>query len=131
METRESTGISREQNPQNIQIVIERAVIDLSTAEMNLQNYLEFRKGGSLFLEFEPFIGFFRFLVAITGCLQDIDPKSETVSKVLAYVQPAEPGTWQTTTEGGKAENRAREGLALAQEYRQYLGSKGIISISR
>lgn len=123
-------GGTREQNPQNIQCVIERAVVDLATTEMNLLNYLEFRRGGNLFMEFEPFIGAFRFLVSVTGCLQDIDPKAETVAKVLEYVAPAEPGTWHTA-EGERAEKRAREGLLLAQEYRQYLGSKGIISLSR
>ena len=120
----------REQRPENIQFAIEQAVINLANYEMQLQNYLEFRQGGNLFLSFEPFISVFRFVVGLTGALQDVNPTDPVVSRVLTYVSPAPHGIW-SAARSEAAENRAREGLALAQEYRQYLGSKGIISISR
>lgn len=126
----ESTNSIREQHPETLQWTIEQAVINLATNETQLQNYLEFRRGGSLFLEFEPFISCFRFVANITGALQDITPTDPVVSKVMDYVAPADPGIWHTG-EVEKAESRAREGLLLAREYRQYLASKGIISISR
>jgi len=120
----------REQRPENLQFVIEQAVINLANYETQLQNYLEFRQGGNLFLTFEQFIGAFRFAVGLTGALQDVNPTDPVVVKVLAYIAPAPHKIW-SAARSEAAENRALEGLALAQEYRQYLGSKGIISISR
>lgn len=130
MDTPDSSTSIREQRPENLQFAIEQAVINLANYEMQLQNYLEFRQGGNLFLSFEPFISVFRVAVAITSALQDVNPTDPVVSKVLAYIAPAPHGIW-SAARSEAAEKRAREGLVLAQEYRQYLGSKGIISISR
>lgn len=123
------TTAAREQTPLSIQWSIEQSVINLANSEMILQNFMEFQRGGSLVNFYEDFMGFFRFTVNLTTCLQDVNPDDEVVQEVSRYINPPGPRMWSTAED--RAEERAREGLRLAQSYRHYLGRKGIISIGR
>lgn len=120
------------QNPQSLRWAIEQSIIELSSTSMDLENYLEFRRGGALIHAYQPFVSVFRFVVNITMALQDINCQDAEVVKALAYLVPPQNSTTMWDSANTKAaEGRAREGLVLAQEYRAYLGTKGIISINR
>lgn len=123
---------SHVQNPQSLRWAIEQSIIELSSTSMDLENYLEFRRGGALIHVYQPFVSVFRFVVNITSSLQDINSQDKEVVKALAYLAPPENSiTMWDSANTKEAEKRAREGLVLAQEYRAYLGTKGIISINR
>lgn len=128
--TENITNTQNEQNPQILRRAIEQSIIDLTFSEKALAEYLTFGRGGTVEHTYKPFAGCLRDVVGLTLALQEVTDDDPIVKQVTTHLEPKNTGMWDDTNEK-PAEEFAREGLALAQKYRRYLGSKGIISINR